>query len=89
MHRIYGGAVPLQLGQAPAVLKIQQPVVERQGLDARRAAGSAQHLVGLVEIAIGHGERAAQPRGLSQCCAFAAAGGPGLDGSQDRLRWSR
>ena len=68
------------------MLKIQQPAVERQGLAARRAAGSPQHLVGLAEVATGHGERAAQPRGLSQRRGFAAAGGLGLDGSQDRLR---
>jgi len=59
MHRIDGGAVPLQLGQAPTMLKIQQPAVERQGLAARRAAGSPQHLVGLAEVATG---LASEPR---------------------------
>ncbi len=79
-------APPVQPGQAATVLQVQQGAVEGQGHVACGAAAFLQHLAGLAEVAVGHGQRPAQPGGVDQRAGLTAGGRAGSEGGKDCFR---
>ena len=57
---------PLQPGQAPAVLEVQQPAVEGKSPPSQAPAALPEHLRGPFQLALRHGELTAQPGRVDQ-----------------------